>query len=300
MSPVPSVDHHSSAPDDNNRNDLRTRDNTQSRRSSGEKRKRMPPPRSASPSGLRVVKARKLRSGGSRGRPRGKDWDILTRQVLDDAWGHFRARVSTEYPYPGQEEEETWAGEAWVKACRAKNIDMELEDELVKTIIQRGSQVRGKLKEQAVLLVPQAYGLRATASDKDIRENRDKVARLTGGQKPTFIYQNPDTRYRMYEHEIIQTLINATWFRKKNDTGVRYAEYFKRGIPLVTIALVLTAVENVLDEWATGKYVRKDFSERAYKETFEKHCRLLEDFREQTRELRVLKHIRLELLGNAR
>ncbi|EPQ55315.1 hypothetical protein GLOTRDRAFT_22902, partial [Gloeophyllum trabeum ATCC 11539] len=89
------------------------------------------------------------------------------------------------------------------------------------------------------------------------------------------------------------------WFHNKRDTGVRYSECFKRGIPLVTIALVLTAVQAVLEEWTTGLRVQSEFSERAYKEAFEKHWRRLEKFRKDTRQLRVLKHIRMQLLMNA-
>ncbi|TFK53194.1 hypothetical protein OE88DRAFT_1627002, partial [Heliocybe sulcata] len=256
------------------------------------------PARSPSPSGVQVLKARKLTNGGSRGRPRGKDWDHVTWQILNDAWGYFRARLSTENPYPGQEDED-WAGEAWVKACQQRGVEMELEDDLAKTIIQRGSQIRGKLKTAAELLVPQAYGLRSSSDEEDVRANHDKVARLTG-DKPLFYYEDPDRRRRMYEHPIIQSLINVTWFAKKNDTGVQYPEYFKGGIPLVTVGLVLTAVECVLDEWATGTRNRKDFSEKAYKEVFEGHCKRLEQFRKETRQLRVLKHIRSSLLRNAR
>ena len=68
------------------------------------------------------------------------------------------------------------------------------------------------------------------------------------------------------------------------------------GIPLVTIALVLTAVclslrsfswyilncglqvENVLDEWQTGERSDLLFSEVAYRQKFEEHLATLQEF----------------------
>lgn len=60
------------------------------------------------------------------------------------------------------------------------------------------------------------------------------------------LMQDPKARTGIYESPIIQEIINITWFANKSDEGIEYGAYFQNGIPLVTIALVLTAVSSFL------------------------------------------------------
>lgn len=46
----------------------------------------------------------------------------------------------------------------------------------------------------------------------------------------------------MYGAPVIQKIINETWFEDTNDEGIVYHKFFHPHMPLVTIALVLTAV----------------------------------------------------------
>ena len=54
--------------------------------------------------------------------------------------------------------------------------------------------------------------------------------------------QDPAARTGIYEHPIIQELLNVGWFANKQDEGIIYGTYFRSGIGLVTIALILTVV----------------------------------------------------------
>jgi len=58
--------------------------------------------------------------------------------------------------------------------------------------------------------------------------------------------QDPATRTGIYEHPIIQELLNITLFANKQDEGIVYAVYFQRGIASVTISLILTIVRTSL------------------------------------------------------
>ena len=46
----------------------------------------------------------------------------------------------------------------------------------------------------------------------------------------------------VFWHPIIQVIINKMWFRNKNNDGVLNSQFLGGGIPLVTIAIVLTVV----------------------------------------------------------
>lgn len=114
-------------------------------------------------------------------------------------------------------------------------------------------------------------------------------------------------------HPIIQSVINETWYANRTDEGIMYAEYFesmvtmerrgecaRKGIPLMTIALVLTAVQCALDEWITGQRTDIQFTESAYAQKFDAQLTALETFDSKTKDLDVVARIRVNLLKRAR
>lgn len=66
--------------------------------------------------------------------------------------------------------------------------------------------------------------------------------------------QDPTACSGIYESPVIQEIINVMWFANKRDKGVVYGSYFKSGIPIVTIALVLTVVCYFLSNLLTNTY----------------------------------------------
>jgi hypothetical protein len=129
--------------------------------------------------------------------------------------------------------------------------------------------------------------------------------------------QDTKKRTLMYGHPAIQKIINKTWFRNKNDVGVTYPEYFKDGIALVMIALVVTAVcgyiyrclmlirqhlkiENCIDEWLTGEQVDIAFTGDRYREKFNAHLTALQNFEDETSADKVVPRIQKMMLKSAR
>ncbi|EPQ52124.1 hypothetical protein GLOTRDRAFT_132239, partial [Gloeophyllum trabeum ATCC 11539] len=72
------------------------------------------------------------------------------------------------------------------------------------------------------------------------------------------------------------------------------------GIPLVTIALVLTAVQCALDEWATGQRSGVEFSEKTYGPVFEHHLSKLDTLKEKMADMEIVERIQSQLLDGAR
>ncbi|KZT22703.1 hypothetical protein NEOLEDRAFT_1119325 [Neolentinus lepideus HHB14362 ss-1] len=178
-------------------------------------------------------------------------------------------------------------------------------------ITARGTQLRSEVKSKCRTLVPVLYGLYDATQKPDQQETRDKVARLLDGN--TFIFKDPFTRSGAYMHPIIQSVINEMWFANKNDEGVVYSEYFevdvtstrrgsaKRiGIPLVTITLVLTAVQCALEEWVSGQRNDIQFTEAAYGQKFEDNLKELDTFDQKTKDQEIIPRIQGNLLKRAR
>ncbi|KAI6038725.1 hypothetical protein EDC04DRAFT_3018590 [Pisolithus marmoratus] len=77
------------------------------------------------------------------------------------------------------------------------------------------------------------------------------------------------------------------WFANKHDEGIMFLEHFKP-FPYPTLALVLTAIECCIDEWATGKQGNISFTTQEYHSVYEAYLKCLEDFDNATKEVCVL------------
>jgi hypothetical protein len=58
----------------------------------------------------------------------------------------------------------------------------------------------------------------------------------------TLAGQNPDAEEGDFEHPIIQDILNSLLFKNRRSHGMIYRQAFTSKLPLVTIALILTAV----------------------------------------------------------
>ncbi|KAL0960756.1 hypothetical protein HGRIS_005778 [Hohenbuehelia grisea] len=234
---------------------------------------------------------------GSRGRVLVRDMDTLGKTLSEDSNESFRGLISTSIPYPTRDEERDGALRVWNTAAARRGLLVELEEEIAKLIAARGPQVRGELKTKACPIVEVLYGLNSCT---DVREKRDKVEALL--TRASFIYKEPDARKGIYAHDAIQMVINNMWFADKGDEGIKLSCFGDGGdgIPLVTIALVLTVIENVLDEWITGKHIHIAFSSTSYKSKYEAHLNYLNEFAIHTKDAGIVPTIRKRLLKLAR
>ncbi|KZT21733.1 hypothetical protein NEOLEDRAFT_1072839 [Neolentinus lepideus HHB14362 ss-1] len=245
-----------------------------------------------------LTKTRKMGGGtGSRGRIRVSEFGPMLRSLIMLAQHLYRCKVMTEWPYPNDVEEQGMAMEAWTAACKVKNVHMEFDEDILKLITTRASQVRGELKTKSRPLVAYKFGLHESKGPNGVRELRDKVEALLDGSSYIF---KVIARTGLYQHPIIQALINEMWFANKNDEGVIHGEYFTPRIPLVTIAMVVTAIQCSLEEWQTGQKTDIQFTETMYASHFENHLRALEQFERKTKDLKIMPKIQKKLLKKAR
>lgn len=94
---------------------------------------RKSPPPNVFPSPTIIIKKVKNETVGSRGRVRASDFDDLTKVILEGAISEFRTVViCAEEPYPGRVEARDFAADAWVNACRERNIRIEFDEDMLK------------------------------------------------------------------------------------------------------------------------------------------------------------------------
>ncbi len=91
-------------------------------------------PTTVSSETTRVLKSTKVASGGTRGRARASDFDELTKAVLEDAITLYKGKLFTSGAFLDRTAEYDLAVESFVLVCKARKIQMEIDDDLMKLV----------------------------------------------------------------------------------------------------------------------------------------------------------------------
>lgn len=142
------------------------------------------PPVTTSFKTSRVVKSVKVTTGGTQGHIWTSDFDELTKAVLKDTITVYKGHLFTNGAFLEHAEEYDLAVKSFVFVCKTRNIQMEIDDDLMKLVClfypllkycnhvclqvtQHSSQACRDCKSKAHLLVAPAFGI---SSEKPIRE----------------------------------------------------------------------------------------------------------------------------------
>ncbi|KAH9955206.1 hypothetical protein BGW80DRAFT_1189143 [Lactifluus volemus] len=227
-------------------------------------------------------------------RVRAGDFDNVTQKVLDAAIAEYRVVICTRDPFPDANYNQEISAQAWVNACVVGNIRIQPNEEIMKLITIRASEVRGRLKTMAHCVVPNAYGLSKLNEDE---VNRKTIASLL--TKNSYLYRDVTTREGCLLTQVIPDIINLMWFKNKKDDGVVFWKYFGTtgdGLPLETLALVCVAIENCLDEYQGGAFKEISFTRSAYKARYVARLTYLQDFATRTKETAIIPRLCQHLL----
>ncbi|KAJ6579887.1 hypothetical protein B0H10DRAFT_2235523 [Mycena sp. CBHHK59/15] len=231
--------------------------------SAGDKRARSPD----DSDDLRTVQAQRTTS--STGRPKAKDFDETTRELIALAIILYRCYISSKYAFPDHAKELEFLAKAWAKACRQLNISMELTPTISK-----------------LELVDIIYGFKSGQNKKTITYNRQLAESLK--ENLTFTFKNPEARTGIYKTPLIQRAVNAMWFANRRDEGPSFPEFFNP-ITKPGVAIVLTVAENLIDERLTGIRTDIPFTTNDYRSVYDSHLQALEEFEEQTHPHKIWK-----------
>ncbi|KAJ6611844.1 hypothetical protein B0H10DRAFT_340384 [Mycena sp. CBHHK59/15] len=246
--------------------------------------------RSPSDEDLRTAQAQKTSAAG--GRPKARDYDDVTQEVISLAITLYRCLISTVNAFPDHATELEFIREVWSRACRELDTFIELTPTISKLISIRGSHGRGELKTKVKPLIEVTFGFRSGQNKKAIARNRELVEELK--EKCTFTFKDIKARKGMYKNGLFQMAANSMWFANQRDEGPSYLEFFNL-FPKPGFALLLTVVESLIDEWATGIRTDSAFTAKEYRSVYESHLKALQEFEEHTHPHTILENILVRL-----
>ncbi|KAH9846760.1 hypothetical protein C2E23DRAFT_947339, partial [Lenzites betulinus] len=123
------------------------------------------------------------------------------------------------------------------------------------------------------------YGFEISSNRNVVARNRARYETLK--TKDTFVWRkrakNLASCQGLYEAKIFQLVASKVYFKGPTDDGVVLLEFY-RPFPLVGIALIATAVQCAIDEWAKGTFSRVTFSDSAYSTDYARHLKNLESY----------------------
>lgn len=192
-------------------------------------------------------------------------------QILDHSFAK-QAWVSNHWfdTYPDAMQEIRWAKRAWKAGCEELEARILSNSEIIKLITSRGSHFRGQVKTKVSHHFKGMYGFVAS-TDRNIIEKNVTLSRdLKKKFAFTYAERLPSGNKGLYQHPILQEVVNEQWFSNKKDDGIKFSEVYKP-FPKVAFALILTAVECCIDEWTDGTRSNVQFMQEAYEDIFHEH-----------------------------
>ncbi|KAJ7056366.1 hypothetical protein C8F01DRAFT_368943 [Mycena amicta] len=187
----------------------------------------------------------------------------------------LRCDITVNEAFPDHIQERQMVKKAYKASCNELEVPLRLTPLMYKVISGRFSHTRGELKNKARSIVEGGFGYKTGDNKKVIRHNR----KLTEDLKEDlgFAYKDPVARTGLYQHTVFQKVANAMYFANRRDEGPSHPEVFNP-FPLKGLALILTAVECCIDEWATGTRVDIKFASAEYGSIYRAHITALEAF----------------------
>ncbi|KIJ43885.1 hypothetical protein M422DRAFT_252811 [Sphaerobolus stellatus SS14] len=222
----------------------------------------------------------KKASKKERTRPKLNDLDQPWLSIAELAIQDYSCKLATVSPFPNPVEEQVLANDALQRACFS--IGHTITNEKVyqickKLIIARDSHMCGELRDKLVPLIHEFYGFKDTSTEKGFHHNQELYDLLKTDNR--LVFSDFKNQKGLYEGDIIQQAINAMWFfdssRKKN----HFTHYFNP-IPLVTIALIFTVTEYIVNRWSSGSFKKGiPFCEQEYSDVYQRHLTNLEELK---------------------
>ncbi|KAJ7060230.1 hypothetical protein C8F01DRAFT_1141987 [Mycena amicta] len=161
--------------------------------------------------------------------------------------------------------------------------------------MNRFPHTRGDMKTKVRHII--GAGFKSGSNKKTLLENRARAEMLKEGIN--LAYADPEKKTGLYKAADIQPLTNAFWFSNQRNDGPSHPEVFKP-LPLRALALVLTVMENCVDEWITGTRVDVPFTANKYRSVYQSHIKSLEAFQVHGARHQILEKILTKLHNNGR
>ncbi|KAK0490114.1 hypothetical protein EDD18DRAFT_1109668 [Armillaria luteobubalina] len=187
-----------------------------------------------------------------------RDYSGVAKSVIHEVLLRYENRIFTINAYPDEKTQSEIVCELWDEVSASVEQKFELTPALQSMIKKRGARCRGNIRDRIQPLIAPAYGFQVSDKKKIHQANKNLyVMLLTGG---AFSFKTPGDRYRRFENKIIFQAICACWFKNQKTPGIKYSDDYDPIKP-ESVALIITVLENCIDEWASGKFVPKPLDE---------------------------------------
>ncbi|KAI0640991.1 hypothetical protein C8Q79DRAFT_920521, partial [Trametes meyenii] len=217
------------------------------------------------------------------GKPKAGDYEPGASRLILRACREYEVLIATENPFPDPAMQNAWATRVWTSVCTGAQVSYKLTDRLERIITDRGSHARGEVRDKIRPHIEKNYGFIDDGSERAKLHNIATYHRLLDSEAPNpdpiFVYKNPETRYKYAHNTIILKAIKETWFADPSlAPAIKYASQFSP-IRDVTLALLFTAVEHCLDQWAEGSLNKNlMFTQKAYETKYNIHLQHVRDW----------------------
>ncbi|KAJ7076072.1 hypothetical protein B0H15DRAFT_603918 [Mycena belliarum] len=223
---------------------------------------------------------------------RAADLPPVRRRIFDDAVHHMRLMVISEAPYGDSIQIDKMAVAAWFTSLKnlhethgylGSTPPMPGEIALLKA---RMHQVKGDIKTACrdIVISKKGYDFRQDDSPESIAHNRKLVTALVTGN--SFLYKDParrDLPGTLWENSAPQEVLNRTFYNDgANSEAVLIPKFFANGLPLPAGAFIATTLECVIMEYQTGTRVKTRMSAKTWQPKYEKHLKILTDWKVYT------------------
>ncbi|KAA1479645.1 hypothetical protein DENSPDRAFT_855490 [Dentipellis sp. KUC8613] len=160
--------------------------------------------------------------------------------------------------------------------CEADHSKVEqIPFKYVEKVYGNQSTFRGDVKRHAAIFIENLI-ISETAKIDDgpqcWKKVREAVAKLN--RKFAFLHLiDSEGRRVRFGGPWVQQLCTTYLFKDDKDIGNLYPDRFQDGVPIETVAFFGTVMQNILDEWKTGKFIQHKFFAADYKKVYKKILR---------------------------
>ncbi|KAG8789049.1 hypothetical protein FRC12_013913 [Ceratobasidium sp. 428] len=189
--------------------------------------------------------------------------------------------------YQGSDTNIRWARRAYRRAWDLFCPDIEFREppyDLLQTISLRISNLRTEIKKRIRKVVEHLFEFAPGSSDAVLRFNKDIATRLGHN---TFHCKDLVVDTDQYEHPVFIRAICEAFFWSAETFLLRDKDNLDKlandGIPLPAIALVLTLMQECIEEWDTGRFRPRDLNDTNQEAIFDAHLQGLLNYRSGAR-----------------
>ncbi|KAK0493098.1 hypothetical protein EDD18DRAFT_1357018 [Armillaria luteobubalina] len=187
-----------------------------------------------------------------------RDYSGVAKSVIHKVLLRYENHIFTINAYPDEKTQSEIVRELWDEVSASVKQKFELTPALQSMIKKRGARCHGNIRDRIQPLIAPAYGFQVSDKKKIHQANKNLYVMLsTGG---AFSFKTPGDRYRRFENKIIFQAICACWFKNQKTPGIKYSDDYDPIKP-ESVALIITVLENCIDEWASGKFAPKPLDE---------------------------------------